>query len=102
MLQRRTAMPDTPSRTHPSLCAGLAVVVAADLMDLLDASMTSIAARVIEKELGGGHALISWLGASYALALGVRLVLGGRLGDKYGQRRIFLSGIAGFTLASAL
>jgi len=95
-------MPDTPSRTHPSLWAVLAVVVAADIMDLLDASMTSIAAPVIEKELGGGHALISWLGASYALALGVLLVLGGRLGDKYGQRRIFLSGIAGFTLASAL
>jgi EmrB/QacA subfamily drug resistance transporter len=77
-------------------------VVAADIMDLLDASMTNIAAPVIEKELGGGHALISWLGASYALALGVLLVLGGRLGDKYGQRRIFLAGIAGFTLASAV
>lgn len=95
-------MPHTPSRTRPSLWAVLAVVVAADIMDLLDASMTSIAAPVIEKELGGGHALISWLGASYALALGVLLVLGGRLGDKYGQRRIFLTGIAGFTLASAV
>src|SRR3984893_14643314 len=102
MPQRRTAMPDTPSRSHPSLWAVVAVVVAADIMDLLDATMTNIAAPVIEKELGGGHALISWLGASYALALGVLLVLGGRLGDKYGQRRIFLTGIAGFTLASAV
>lgn len=95
-------MPHTPSRARPSLWAVLTVVVAADIMDLLDASMTNIAAPVIEKELGGGHALISWLGASYALALGVLLVLGGRLGDKYGQRRIFLTGIAGFTLASAV
>jgi EmrB/QacA subfamily drug resistance transporter len=95
-------MPETSSRTHPNLWAVLAVVVAADIMDLLDASMTNIAAPVIEKDLGGGHALISWLGASYALALGVLLVLGGRLGDKYGQRRIFLTGITGFTLASGV
>ena len=41
-----------------------------------------------------------WLGASYALSLGVLLVTGGRLGDKYGRRRTFLIGIAGFTAAS--
>lgn len=91
----------TPTgRPQPNLWVILLVVIVADIMDLLDASMTNIAAPLIERELGGGHALISWLGASYALALGVLLVLGGRLGDKYGQRRIFLTGIAGFTLAS--
>ena len=46
--------------------------------------------------------LIKWLGASYALAIGVLLVIGGRLGDRYGKRRLFLIGIIGFTLASAL
>ena len=40
------------------------------------------------------------LGASYALSLGVLLVTGGRLGGRYGRRRIFLIGIAGFTAAS--
>ena len=48
----------------------------------------------------GGPGLIKSLGASYALALGVLLVTGGRLGDKYGRRRTFLIGLAGFTAAS--
>ena len=69
-------------------------------MDLLDATITTIAAPTISSSLHGGPGLIKWLGASYALALGVLLVTGGRLGDKYGRRRTFLIGIAGFTAAS--
>ena len=80
--------------------AVLAVVLAADALDLLDSAITTIAAPSIARDLHGGQALIQWLGAAYALALGVLLVLGGRLGDKYGRRRLFLIGIAGFTLAS--
>ncbi|MFG2649732.1 MFS transporter [Streptomyces sp. NPDC048436] len=78
----------------------LAVIIAADVLDLVDATVTNIAAPTIAKDLGGGPSLIQWLGASYALALGVLLVLGGRLGDKYGRRRLFLLGLGGFTLAS--
>jgi EmrB/QacA subfamily drug resistance transporter len=78
----------------------LAVVIIADVMDLLDATITNIAAPSIVRNLGGGETLIKWLGSSYALALGVLLVIGGRLGDRFGQRRLFLVGIAGFTLAS--
>jgi EmrB/QacA subfamily drug resistance transporter len=80
--------------------AVLAVVIIADVMDLLDATITNIGAPTIVRELGGGELLVKWLGSSYALALGVLLVLGGRLGDRFGQRRLFLIGIAGFTLAS--
>jgi EmrB/QacA subfamily drug resistance transporter len=93
------AMPTLPSRL---LWAILGVVIIADMLDLLDSTITFIAAPTIVKNLGGGEALIKWLGASYALAMGVLLVVGGRLGDKYGQRRLFLVGIAGFTLASAV
>ena len=57
-------------------------------------------APTIVRDLGGGELLVKWLGSSYALALGVLLVLGGRLGDRFGQRRLFLIGISGFTLAS--
>lgn len=46
--------------------------------------------------------MVKWLGASYALAMGVLLVVGGRLGDRYGKRRLFLIGIAGFVTASLL
>jgi MFS family permease len=82
------------------LQAVLAVVVIADILDLMDSTITNIAAPTIVRNIGGGESLIKWLGASYALALGVLLVVGGRLGDRYGQRRVFLIGIAGFTLAS--
>src|ERR1700689_5020757 len=78
----------------------LAVVLLADVLDLMDSTITNIAAPTIVRDIGGGEALIKWLGASYALALGVLLVVGGRLGDRYGRRRMFLIGIAGVTLAS--
>lgn len=78
----------------------LAVVMVADMLDMLDATITNIAAPMISKTLGGGQELMQWLGAGYALTMGVLLVVGGRLGDKYGQRKLFLIGMGGFTLAS--
>jgi EmrB/QacA subfamily drug resistance transporter len=78
----------------------LGIVLIADIMDLLDSTITTIAAPTISASLHGGAELIKWLGASYALSLGVLLVTGGRLGDKYGRRRTFLIGLAGFTAAS--
>ncbi len=95
-----TSRPETVTLTTRAMWAILAVVIIADVMDLLDATVTNIAAPSIVQNLGGGETLIKWLGSSYALALGVLLVVGGRLGDRYGQRRLFLIGIAGFTLAS--
>jgi EmrB/QacA subfamily drug resistance transporter len=89
-----------PARLGRRLQAVLAVVVIADILDLMDSTITNIAAPTIVRDIGGGESLIKWLGASYALALGVLLLVGGRLGDRYGQRRMFLIGIAGFTLAS--
>ena len=90
----------SPLRVPPLAWAVLAIVLIADIMDLLDSTITVIAAPTISAGLHGGPELIKWLGASYALSLGVLLVTGGRLGDKYGRRRTFLIGIAGFTAAS--
>ena len=90
------------ARLTPRLRAILAVVLIADVLDLMDSTITNIAAPSIVREIGGGQSLIKWLGASYALALGVLLVVGGRLGDRYGKRRVFLIGIGGFVTASAL
>ncbi|MGD6851098.1 MAG: MFS transporter [Candidatus Bathyarchaeia archaeon] len=78
----------------------LAVVLIADIMDMLDSTVTNIAAPTITQSLNGGQMLLQWLGAAYALAMGVFLIIGGRLGDKYGQRKLFLLGIAGFTFSS--
>jgi EmrB/QacA subfamily drug resistance transporter len=87
-------------RLTPKLRAILAVVIIADVLDLMDSTITNIAAPTIVRDIGGGESLIKWLGASYAVAMGVLLVVGGRLGDRYGKRRLFLIGIAGFTVAS--
>ncbi len=97
----------SPSATTAPLSARivwltLIVVLLADAMDLMDATVTNIAAPSIVKDLGADDSLIPWLGASYALALGSLLVLGGRIGDKIGQRRTFLAGLIGFVIASAL
>ena len=88
------------TRLTRRLRAILAVVLVADVLDLMDSTITNIAAPSIVSEIGGGESLIKWLGASYALAMGVLLVVGGRLGDRYGKRRLFLIGVAGFTVAS--
>ena len=91
-----------PSRLTRRLRILLAIVIIADVLDLMDSTITTIAAPTIVREIGGGESLIKWLGASYALAMGVLLVVGGRLGDRYGKRRTFLIGIVGFVAASLL
>jgi EmrB/QacA subfamily drug resistance transporter len=96
-----TAAATKSSRLDGRLWAILLVVLLADVLDLMDSTITNIAAPVVERELGGGESLIKWLGSSYALAMGVFLVVGGRLGDRYGWRRMFLIGLSGFVLASA-
>ena len=95
------ATPAATTRLPNRLRAILAIVLIADVLDLMDSTITNIAAPSIVHDIGGGQSLIKWLGASYALAMGVLLVVGGRLGDRYGKRRMFLIGITGFVVASA-
>src|SRR6187200_2505052 len=79
----------------------LAVVLVAEIMDLLDSTVITIAAPTVRAELGGGTSAMQWWAAGYTLAFGVLMIVGARLGDIYGRRRVFLIGIAGFTLSSA-
>jgi EmrB/QacA subfamily drug resistance transporter len=90
------------SGPRPAFWPILLLVLLADGLDMIDATVTNIAAPTIAGDIGGGDALLKWLTSAYALAMGVLLVLGGRLGDRFGQRRLFLVGMAGFTAASAL
>ncbi len=78
----------------------LAVVLAAEIMDLLDSTITNVAAPAIRNDLGGSYATIQWIAAGYTLAYAVGLITGGRLGDLFGRRRMFIIGAAGFTAAS--
>jgi EmrB/QacA subfamily drug resistance transporter len=93
---------EEPAAATRTIWLTLIVVLIADALDLIDATITNVAAPSIVRDLGGGESLVKWLGAAYALALGSLLVLGGRVGDRFGQRRTFLMGMAGFVLASAL
>jgi EmrB/QacA subfamily drug resistance transporter len=79
----------------------LAVVLVAEIMDLLDSTVITIAAPTIRADLGGSTAVMQWWAAGYTLAFGVFLVVGGRLGDVLGRRRLFVLGMSGFTLCSA-
>jgi EmrB/QacA subfamily drug resistance transporter len=69
---------------------------------LLDATIVNVALPAIEDDLGGGLAGQQWVVNAYLLTLGSLILIGGSLGDLYGERRIFALGVAGFGLASLL
>ncbi|AZP18483.1 DHA2 family efflux MFS transporter permease subunit [Streptomyces aquilus] len=80
----------------------LAIVMTAAFMDLVDVTIVNIAIPSIRAEAGASVSQIQWITAGYALAFAAGLITGGRLGDIHGRKRLFLIGIGGFTLASAL
>ncbi|MFB6887851.1 MFS transporter [Kitasatospora sp. NPDC056327] len=80
----------------------LVAMIVAEVMDLLDASVVNVAGPDLEESLGTGPVGLQWVIGGYALALGAGLVLGGRLGDRHGRRRMFLIGLTAFTAASLL
>ncbi|MET8862854.1 MFS transporter [Nonomuraea sp. NPDC004580] len=92
----------TAHRTSSVPLAALLVVLFGSFMDLLDATIVTVAAPAISRDLGAGDAQIQWTIAAYTLALGAGLITGGRLGDQYGRKRLFLIGLAGFMVTSAL
>jgi EmrB/QacA subfamily drug resistance transporter len=79
---------------------GLTAILAATLMDLLDSTIVNIAAPTIHRSLGGSTASLQWIAAAYTLALAAGLLVGGRLGDLFGRRRMLLGSAVGFTAAS--
>ncbi|MEV2246564.1 MFS transporter [Streptomyces sp. NPDC049970] len=100
----RDPSPTTGGTTEPYRWRWLVLVVTlvAEIMDLLDASIVNVAGPALEESLGAGSSGLQWVIGGYALTLGAGLVLGGRLGDRYGRRRMFLAGLAAFTAASLL
>jgi EmrB/QacA subfamily drug resistance transporter len=76
------------------------VVLAGNLMDVLDSTILNVAGPSIRRDLGGGADTLQWLSAAYTLAFAVLLIAGARLGDILGRRRLFIVGSAGFTLFS--
>jgi MFS family permease len=80
----------------------LYVLCLADLMIVLDSTIVNVALPSIRDDLGFSEASLAWVVNAYLLTFGGFLLLAGRLGDLYGQKRVFLFGIAEFTIASLL
>jgi EmrB/QacA subfamily drug resistance transporter len=91
----------SPTGPNPLRWFVFAVVIAANVMDLLDATIVNVAGPSIRSALGGSPFTLQWLPAGYTLAFAVFLITGARLGDMFGRRKLFLIGSAGFTLMSA-
>src|SRR6187551_2054381 len=78
----------------------LYVLCLASLMIVLDVTIVGVALPSIKDDLGFSETSLAWVVNAYLLTYGGFLLLGGRLGDLYGHRRLFLFGIALFTVAS--
>jgi EmrB/QacA subfamily drug resistance transporter len=97
----RTLFP-TETATYRHRWWILAVVLAAECMDLIDSSVVNVAAPMIARDFHASSTALEWIVGGYPLAIGVGLITGGRLGDLVGRRRMFLLGTAGFVFASIL
>jgi MFS family permease len=84
----------------PSRRSALASLSLATLLPSLDASITNVALPTLAEAFGAPFPVVQWVVLSYLLTLTLSLVLVGRLGDVVGARRLFLAGVAVFTLAS--
>ena len=78
----------------------LAATIIASSMGFIDGTIVHIALPAIQRDLGASFAALQWIANAYLLALCALLVISGALGDRYGSRRLFLIGIAAFTLSS--
>ena len=78
----------------------LVAMLSAAAMDLIDTTIVNVAAPAIRAELAASAAQLEWAVAGYALAFGLGLIPAARLGDRLGRRPVFLTGVAGFVLAS--
>ncbi len=96
-----TASPDADAPDRSRWIA-LAVCASALFMTLLDVSVTNVALPSIGAATGAGPSTLQWIVSGYTLAFGLVPVLAGRLGDDHGRRRMFMVGVGGFVVTSAM
>ena len=92
----------TEGHGHRYLGFALVLISTAQLMVVLDASVVNIALPRIQEDLAITDANLTWVVTSYAIAFGGLLLLGGRMGDLIGRRKVFIGGVLVFALASLL
>ncbi|WP_348774255.1 MFS transporter [Micromonospora sp. WMMD987] len=101
ILTKSEAEPGAAPRGHRTGIA-LAIIVSCQLILTIDLMIVTVALPSIGADLGFSETGMAWVVNVYGLALGGLMLLGGRMGDIFGRRRIFMTGIALFTVASLL
>ena len=96
------AAEDRPAASADRRWLVLVVVAIAQLMVVLDSTIVNIALPSAQRALGFPNSDRQWVVTAYALAFGSLLLVGGRLGDMFSRKWVFIAGLAGFALASAL
>ena len=94
--------PSLPRTAGAAPWLGLSVLLLAGFVIIFDLFVVNVAIPSLQAGLGASFAQISFIIAGYELAFGALLITGGRLGDLFGRRRLFIVGMTGFTAASAL
>ncbi|HET9895108.1 MAG TPA: MFS transporter [Streptosporangiaceae bacterium] len=90
------------SLADPQRWLALTVMLFAGFMDLLDLTIVNVTIPSIIRDLHASYTQAEWVVAGYALGFSAVLIIAGRLGDIFGRKRLFLAGMTGFTIASAL
>ena len=93
---------EAPTQADPRRWTALVVLCVGMLMIVLDVTVVNVALPSIQSELGFSQTSLAWVVNAYLISFGGLLLLAGRLGDLLGRKRIFLSGLALFTVASLL
>ncbi len=99
---RLAAAPRLLSRARASRWAPLPIILAGTFMVVLDFFIVNVALPSIQSGLHASSGALEWIVAGYGLTTAVLLITSGRLGDRYGRRRVFCTGLALFTLSSAV
>ncbi|MDB5541615.1 MAG: transporter [Devosia sp.] len=94
-------VPQSKADADPRRWVALAVLLLASFMNLIDVTIVNVALPSLQLNLGADPSQIEWVIAAYVLAFALGLLPFGRLGDIVGRTRMFLIGVAAFTLASA-
>src|ERR1700741_4558756 len=99
MPDTQTTRPAPSAQTDPRWLA-LIVLCSGFMMIILDSTIVNVALPSIQEDLGFSQSSLAWVVNGYLIALGGLLLLAGRVGDLLGRRRVYLAGIALFTVAS--
>ncbi|MGW2386286.1 MFS transporter [Streptomyces sp. NPDC001658] len=94
--------PGDAEQGDPRRWRALGVVLIGTFLILLDSTIVNVAIPSIQQDLSASRSSIEWVISGYSLAYGLLLIPSGRLGDRFGYKRMFLFALAGFTATSAL